>query len=91
MTSPFSDLNVLPKHKSTAQASEWFQALRIASKLPAFSVMLLPALPEVLMVETEILKCDFGRSLFGNPSHSEVWAYRKDDISLIPALLPSFI
>lgn len=59
MTSPFSDLNVLPKHKSTAQASEWFQALRIASKLPAFSVMLLPALPEVLLVEAEILKCDW--------------------------------
>lgn len=91
MTSTFSGLSVLPRHKSTVQASVWFQALRVASKLPAFAVMLLPALPEVPLVEAASLKRDFGRSLFGNPSHSEVWAYCKDDISLIPALLPTFI
>jgi len=91
MTSTSSDLPVLPRHKSATQALVWFQAQRIVPKLPTFAVMLLPALPEVLLVEPASLKCDFGRSLFGKPSHSEVWAYFKDDVSLIPAPLPTLI
>jgi len=81
----------LLRHKSKVQTSTSFRAVGIASKLPTVAAMLSPALPEILLVEAACLKCDFGRCLFGNLSHSEVWAYCKDDISVIPAPLSTFI